>query len=79
MSSELAEVIETAAIGALEAIMPAPLASLIAQGLGELAETIAASKSPEDALARAKQNVLADAEDAAAVGAADAILKGEKQ
>lgn len=75
--SEISKIIETAAQTALIPVLPLPLAALIAKGLGELADILTDAKNPTAALARAKQNALADAEDAAAVATADAILKGQ--
>lgn len=52
--------------------LPAELVGILA----DLVETIAESHDVAQAIDRAKQNALADTEDAAAEGAADAILKG---
>ncbi len=76
MSNSGAAAVEEVTSDALVAAgVPLPLADLVAAGLGELADVILASKSPESALARAKQNALADAEDAVAVASADALIK----
>lgn len=77
MSNKVALAVEEVTGTALVAVgVPSPLAELVAAGLGELAAVVLASKSPEDALARAKQNALADAEDVGSIATADAILKG---
>lgn len=51
------------------------LIALVADDIGELVDTLVHSKSPAGAVERAKQNALADAEDAAAEVAADQLLK----
>lgn len=51
------------------------LIALVAEDIGELVDTLVHSKSPDGAVERAKQNALADAEDAAAEVAADQLLK----
>lgn len=72
MATNSNPVVVTAIETAAEAL---GLPALLVDGLVDLFETIAHAPDVAAALARAKQNALADAEDSAAVEAADEIIR----
>jgi hypothetical protein len=69
------EVKALVAAGVTSAATALGLPPIVVPALVDLLETLAGAPDVLEAIARAKQNGLADAEDAAAVAAADLILK----